>query len=109
MRSFVLAALASLAVSQTFEAPDFNVTEALIAQGVDVTSLPGLSGLVGRSSKTACDIAVCLEYSFHAANMLTNISVARSNNYTETRQSSSKMSLDTQHSRPHSGLELLWT
>ncbi|USP81711.1 hypothetical protein yc1106_08985 [Curvularia clavata] len=57
MRSLLLAAFASFAVSQTFEASDFNVTEALIAQGVDVASLPGLSGLVGRSSKTACDIA----------------------------------------------------
>jgi len=109
MRPFIFASFASLALSQTFEASDFNVTEALIAQGVDVASLPGLSGLVRRSSKTACDIAVCLKYSFHSAKMLTDISVVRLKVYTETIQLNFKMSPATLRSHPHSGLELLWT
>jgi hypothetical protein len=66
MRSFLFAALASFVASQTFEAPDFNVTEALIAQGVNVTALPELAGLVERSSDLACHIAVrSPEFLFH--------------------------------------------
>jgi hypothetical protein len=60
MRSFLFATLASLVASQTFEAPDFNVTEALIDQGVNVSALPELAGLVERSSNSACNIAVSI-------------------------------------------------
>jgi hypothetical protein len=58
MRSFLLATLATLVASQTFEAPDFNVTEALLDQGVNISRLPELAGLVERSSDLACNIAV---------------------------------------------------
>ena len=58
MRSFLLATLATLVASRTFEAPDFNVTEALLDQGVNISALPELAGLVERSSDLACNIAV---------------------------------------------------
>ena len=58
MRSILFAALASFVASQTFEASDFNVTEALIDQGVNVSALPELAGLAERSSNLACNIAV---------------------------------------------------
>ncbi|KAF2125375.1 FAD-binding domain-containing protein [Dothidotthia symphoricarpi CBS 119687] len=57
MRSIFLAVLASSVASQVFEAVDFNVTEALIAQGVNVSALPELATLVERSSDQACHIA----------------------------------------------------
>ncbi|CAN9233601.1 unnamed protein product [Alternaria sp. RS040] len=57
MRSFLLATLATLVASQAFEAPDFNVTEALLDQGVNISALPELAGLVERSSDLACNIA----------------------------------------------------
>ena len=60
MRPFLLVGLASTIASQVFEAPDFDVTEALIEQGVDVSSLPRLSGLISRSSNQACDTAVSI-------------------------------------------------
>jgi hypothetical protein len=41
-----------------FEPADFNVTEALIANGVNVTALPQLSSLVERTSLFSCSIAV---------------------------------------------------
>ena len=58
MRSFLFATLASLVASQAFEAADFNVTEALLDQGVNVSALPELASLVERSSNLACNIAV---------------------------------------------------
>lgn len=42
----------------TFEAPDFNVTEALVDAGVNVSDIPELAGLAQRSSLGACKIAV---------------------------------------------------
>jgi len=58
MRSILFAVFASFVASQNFEASDFNVTEALIDQGVNVSALPELAGLVERSSNLACNIAV---------------------------------------------------
>ncbi|KAG9193876.1 hypothetical protein G6011_03911 [Alternaria panax] len=60
MRPFLLFGLASAVASQVFEAPDFNVTEALIEHGVDVSALHRLSSLTTRSSNEACDIAYSL-------------------------------------------------
>lgn len=40
------------------ETTDFNVIEALLEQGVDVSSIPALATLVERSSNSACAIAV---------------------------------------------------
>lgn len=60
MRSLLFAALASFVVSQIFEAPDFNVTEALLDQGVNVSALPELAGLVERSSNPGCNVAVSM-------------------------------------------------
>ncbi|KAK7949220.1 uncharacterized protein PG986_010106 [Apiospora aurea] len=51
-------ALAAVAKSQhPFEPANFNVTEALIQQGVDVSALPELASLAERSSNLACRTA----------------------------------------------------
>jgi hypothetical protein len=64
-----LAALAAGVLGQTgnvvFEDSDFNVTEALIDIGFNVSAIPELADLVERSSLTACSIAVSL-LCFHA-------------------------------------------
>lgn len=41
-----------------FEAPDFNITEALIANGINVSALPQLAPFIERSSLSGCSIAV---------------------------------------------------
>ncbi|KAH7135251.1 FAD binding domain-containing protein [Dendryphion nanum] len=41
----------------TFEPADFSIPEALLRNGVDISSIPHLSGLVGRSSLDRCPIA----------------------------------------------------
>jgi hypothetical protein len=43
--------------AQSFEAPDFNITEALADKGVNVSALPELAALEERSSNAACAIA----------------------------------------------------
>lgn len=55
-----LAALVSHALAQdVFEPADFNVTEALLANGVDVSALPGLVNLTEkRSLSNPCAVAV---------------------------------------------------
>ena len=62
MKAFSLTALAVLMAScvaqDAFESADFNVTEALLEQGVNVSALPELAGLVERSSDLACSVAV---------------------------------------------------
>lgn len=46
-----------------FEAPEFNITEALIDNGIDVSSLPELSGLVERTlDLSPCAIAVSFQW-----------------------------------------------
>ncbi|KAI4650521.1 hypothetical protein J4E93_002877 [Alternaria ventricosa] len=40
-----------------FEPADFNITEALISNGVNVSAIPELSGLVERSASSGCSIA----------------------------------------------------
>jgi hypothetical protein len=51
--------------ANTFEKADFNITEALISNGVDVSAIPELSGLVERTlDLSPCAIAV--RYSGHA-------------------------------------------
>jgi hypothetical protein len=41
-----------------FEAPDFNITEALIANGINVSAIPELAPLAERSLFSGCSIAV---------------------------------------------------
>ncbi|EXJ71952.1 uncharacterized protein A1O5_04454 [Cladophialophora psammophila CBS 110553] len=50
-------AASAAAQDSTFEPPDFNVTLALIDQGVNVSALPELDSLTKRSSLSACSIA----------------------------------------------------
>lgn len=63
MRSFIpLGAFVASVTAQTgaFEPADFNVTEALIANGVNVSAVPQFSGLVERTALSGCSIAVRL-------------------------------------------------
>jgi hypothetical protein len=55
-----LGALVAAVSAQTdvFEPADFNVTEALIANGVNVSAIPELAGLVERTLLSGCSIAV---------------------------------------------------
>jgi hypothetical protein len=46
------------AQDSTFEPPDFNVTDALLDQGVNISALPELESLTTRSSTAGCSIAV---------------------------------------------------
>lgn len=58
--TFVAAAVAQTS-TDVFEAADFNITEALINNGVEVSALPELSGLVERTlDLSPCAIAVSL-------------------------------------------------
>jgi hypothetical protein len=41
-----------------FEPADFNVTEALLNNGVNVSAIPELSGLADRSLLGGCSVAV---------------------------------------------------
>ena len=55
--------------ANTFEKADFNITEALIGNGVDVSAIPELSGLVERTlDLSPCAIAVI--FSEHAETTL---------------------------------------
>ena len=64
MRFFERFALGAFVVAvgvkaqDVFEPIDFNVTEALIDNGVNVSAIPELAGLVVRSSLKGCSIAV---------------------------------------------------
>jgi ABC-type proline/glycine betaine transport system permease subunit len=53
-----LAVAVGITAQEVFEAPDFNVTEALIENGVNVSAIPELAGLAVRSSLSGCSIAV---------------------------------------------------
>ena len=53
-----VAATVRVSAQDTFEAPDFNVTEALIQNGVNVSAMPELAQLATRSSLSGCSVAV---------------------------------------------------
>lgn len=48
----------SAASQSTFEPADFNITEALLDNGVNVSALPDLAPLVDRASTSGCSAAV---------------------------------------------------
>ncbi|PSN64885.1 FAD-binding domain-containing protein [Corynespora cassiicola Philippines] len=55
---FALCALyVGASVQSEFEPKDFNVTNALIENGIDVAAIPDLAGLLERSAANACSIA----------------------------------------------------
>jgi hypothetical protein len=58
--SGILAVSVGVSAQDTFEAPDFNVTDALISNGVNVSAIPELANLVARSSSSGCSIAVSM-------------------------------------------------
>ncbi|KAA8613684.1 hypothetical protein PtrSN002B_009750 [Pyrenophora tritici-repentis] len=53
----VLVLAASVLSQDIFEPSDFNVTKALIQNGVNVSAITELAGLVVRSSLKGCSIA----------------------------------------------------
>jgi hypothetical protein len=64
MRSHLFLSLGALAVTafaqDVFESADFNITEALLSNGVNVSALPELDGLSERRSLfSPCSAAVC--------------------------------------------------
>jgi len=65
-----LALVARVSAQETFESPEFNVTEALIENGVNVSAIPELAGLVVRSSLSGCSIAVGLSQSCETESLL---------------------------------------
>lgn len=59
---------------EVFEPADFNITEALLGNGVDVSEIPGLSDLSGlseRSLLSGCSIAVSNHSAGTTYNLLT--------------------------------------
>lgn len=58
--SGILTVSIGVSAQDTFEAPDFNVTNALIGNGVNVSAIPELANLVVRSSLSGCSIAVSM-------------------------------------------------
>lgn len=60
MKTFILLSALVAAVSAqagTFEPSNFNVTKALISNGVNVSAMPELAGLAERSAPGGCSIA----------------------------------------------------
>lgn len=54
-------ALSTAIVAQTddvFEAPDLNITAALVGNGVNISAIPELAALVERTLLSGCSIAV---------------------------------------------------
>jgi hypothetical protein len=58
MKSLTFGLLATGVLSQAFEPIDFNITEALLDNGVNVTALPDLAPLIHRSLLNGCSTAV---------------------------------------------------
>ncbi|KAK8078300.1 fad binding domain containing protein [Apiospora saccharicola] len=54
LRTLLFTTLAIGATNQTFEPTNFNVTQALAEQGVNLAALPELASLIERSSNSAC-------------------------------------------------------
>jgi hypothetical protein len=66
LRQLLISAAATAVLAQTFEPTDFNVTDALLDQGVNVSAIVGLADLAERSSLSGCSIAVCPAYPPHS-------------------------------------------
>jgi hypothetical protein len=58
MKSLTFGLLATGVISQAFESTEFNITEALLDNGVNVSAIPELAPLVERSLLNACSTAV---------------------------------------------------
>lgn len=56
--SLAVASSVDLSLALVLEPVDFNVTQALIEQGVNVSAVPALAALTDQSSVFACSIAV---------------------------------------------------
>lgn len=55
-----------------FESADFDVVDALLNNGVNVSAIPALNGLVTLGSPSACSVAVSRLYSDSPAIPLSN-------------------------------------
>lgn len=58
--AITILASAACVLSQSFEPTDFNVTEALLENGVDVLALPEVANVAERSALNGCTAAVGL-------------------------------------------------
>lgn len=58
--AFAILASAVSALSQGFEPKDFNITEALLENGVEVSALPQPADAAKRSTLSGCTAAVGL-------------------------------------------------
>ena len=67
LSSLGFAATVVYAQTGEFEAPDFNITQALIANGINVLALPELAPLIDRSSLGGCSIAVSFQFPLNAS------------------------------------------
>jgi hypothetical protein len=56
----LVAAVSAQTDTDVFEPADFNVTDALIANGVNVSAIPELANLTERTLLSGCSIAVSL-------------------------------------------------
>jgi hypothetical protein len=63
MKDLVLAALVAGVASQVFEPADFNITEALLANGVNISAIPDFAPLAERSPSNGCSAAVGYKHS----------------------------------------------
>jgi hypothetical protein len=58
MKNITFGLLATGVLSQAFEPTNFNITEALLDNGVNVSAIPELAPLVERSLLNGCSMAV---------------------------------------------------
>ena len=58
--AITILASAACALSQSFEPADFDVTEALLQNGVKASALPELASVAERSALNGCTAAVSL-------------------------------------------------
>lgn len=63
--SLAILTYAASALAQGFEPADFNVTEALLRNGVDASALPKSSELDGQSLWEGCVAAVSIDLPIH--------------------------------------------
>ena len=72
LQSLLLPSSLTVLAQSTFEPHDFNVTEALIDQGINVSALPELAALSVRSSITGCSTAVSVSILTHLCHSRTS-------------------------------------
>ena len=70
--SLAVASAVELTLALGGESADFDVTQALIEQGVNVSAVPALAALTDQSSVFACSIAVGHALPFNCVRSITD-------------------------------------